>query len=83
MRDPKSWYKSVTDSIYQFHTLIQTSWTIPLLMSMLDRRKGAGRQRKFTNLKRASLESVWKLDCDWLSVIEVVPQQKSPGPVVL
>jgi hypothetical protein len=45
VRDPKSWYKSVTDSIYQFHTLIQTSWTIPLLMSMLDRRKGAGRLR--------------------------------------
>ncbi len=56
VRDPKSWYKSVTDSIYQFHTLIHTSWTIPLLMSMLDRRKGAGRQRNlpkvYTGLKR-------------------------------
>jgi hypothetical protein len=51
VRDPKSWYKSVTDSIYQFHTLIHTSWTIPLLMRMMDRRKGAGRQRNLYWLK--------------------------------
>ena len=43
VRDPKAWHKSVTESIFQFFMMLQTSWTVPLLLKMLDRRRGSGR----------------------------------------
>jgi hypothetical protein len=39
-RDPATWYTSVFNSIWQFGLAISSSWTLPLLMRMMDRRKG-------------------------------------------
>ena len=39
-RDPTTWYDSVFNSIWQFGLTISRSWTLPLLLRMMDRRKG-------------------------------------------
>jgi hypothetical protein len=47
VRDPKGWYKSVTESIYQFLMLTKTSWTVPLLLKLLDSRANSGMKKPY------------------------------------
>ena len=42
VREPRSWYTSVTETIYKVNQLFAESWTIPLLFRLLDSRRGAG-----------------------------------------
>lgn len=40
-RDPDTWHKSVTGSIWLFNTLARNSWTFQLMMKMFDMRKNS------------------------------------------
>jgi len=41
-REPRTWYKSVVESIWLFNELARKSWTFRIMLKMFDPRKGSG-----------------------------------------